>query len=195
MFMKKLKSTIKLVMSGLQQSNFPISYDEQTEIQNNYMEILHKEEKPDRRIRNSDFVGPQSVSLEMVNISSGYEDTTVPNIRKPYTVTDKADGIRKLMFIAQSGKIYLIDVNMRVQFTGVITQNEELFNTIIDGEHVLHNKTGDFINLYLAFDIYYKNGSDVRMLEFINNSELKLQLEKKRVKLKLIPLKNIDLPF
>ena len=36
-------------------------------------------------------------------------DSTIPNIRKGYTVTDKADGLRKLLFINEEGLIYLIN--------------------------------------------------------------------------------------
>ena len=79
-------------------------------------------------------------------------EETSPNIRNNYTVTDKADGLRKLLFVAKEesrkGKIYLIDTNMNVQFTGAKTENKELFNTLIDGEHIVHNKRGEFINLF-----------------------------------------------
>ena len=169
-YLTKIKNVIKMVMAGLQSSNFPISYDEQKTITNNYMEILHPKNTPDRRIRTRDFIGPQSVSLEMAGVSPINDDSRSPNIRKPYTVTDKADGIRKLMFIHKSGKIYFIDVNMNIQFTGVLTQNKEIYNTIIDGEHVMHDKVGKFINLYLAFDIYYLNNKDIRRLPFIKNT-------------------------
>ena len=57
---------------------------------------------------------------------------------------------------------------MNVQFTGVKTDNNELFNTLLDGEHILHNKSGEFINLFAAFDIYFVKGSDVRSFNFIN---------------------------
>jgi hypothetical protein len=56
---------------------------------------------------------------------------------------------------------------MDVMFTGAKTKNEACFNTLIDGELILHNKKGNFINLYAAFDIYYANNSDVRNLTFM----------------------------
>ena len=77
------------------------------------MGILYKE-VPDRRVRPRDFVGPSSISLERPNIAPLEDDINIPNIRLPYTVTDKADGTRKLLMIAES-KIYLIDVNMNIQ--------------------------------------------------------------------------------
>lgn len=160
--MKQFKTSIKYILSGLQQTNYPISIPEQNSVLSNYMQILYKNSPPERRIRNRDFVGPSSISLERPNIAPLQEDTIVPNIRLPYTVTEKADGIRKLLMVNEKGKIYLIDVNMRVQFTGIVSKNKSLFNTIIDGEHVLHDKFGAFINKYLAFDIYYINKRDVR---------------------------------
>ena len=47
-----------------------------------------------------------------MNIVNKEEETNIPNIRKNYTVTDKADGARKLLFVAQNGKLYLITTNM-----------------------------------------------------------------------------------
>jgi len=164
--LKALRSAIKTVMSGLQGTNFPVSYSEQNSVLNNYLNILHRGKKPDRRARTKDFVGPSSISLEQPNIAPLEEGSRVANIRSSYTVTDKADGIRKLLMIGKDGKVYLIDVNMKVQFTGNIAGNRDLFETIIDGEHVLHDKHGKFINRYLSFDIYYKHKEDLRSFPF-----------------------------
>jgi len=167
----KLRETIKYVMSGIQNSNFPISYTEQDNILGEYMHVLYKE-PPARRVRTRDFVGPSSISLERPNIAPLTDDMVVPNIRSPYTVTEKADGIRKLLFINDKGKVYMIDVNMNVQFTGAITKVKEVFNSILDGEHVPHNKYGLFINNYLAFDIYYINKKDLRDQPFYEETEV-----------------------
>jgi hypothetical protein len=42
-----------------------------------------------------------------------------------------------------------------------------LFYTLLDGEHILHDKNGRFINLFAAFDVYYIAGKDVRALHFV----------------------------
>jgi hypothetical protein len=160
-----LRKTIKYVMSGLQETNFPVSYKEQDRVLTEYMHVLYKN-VPQRPVQTKDFVGPSSKSLELPNIVPLNDDIIVPNIRLPYTVTEKADGKRKLLFINGKGAVYLININMNVQFTGDITKKKELFNTIIDGEHVLHDKNGAFINNYLAFDIYYINNKDVRSQPF-----------------------------
>ena len=87
---------------------------------------------------------------------------SVPNIRNNYTVTDKADGIRKLCFVNAKGLIYFITTTMEIEFTGLKTSSEDLKNSILDGEHIIHNKEGGYINLYAAFDIYYIKGKSVR---------------------------------
>ena len=170
------RQTIKFVLSGIQRSNFPISYKEQDSILNEYMHVLYAE-PPDRRIRSRDFVGPSSISLERPNIAPLSADIVVANIRQPYTVTEKADGIRKLLFINKKGKVYFIDINMNVQFTGVVTKEEGLFNSILDGEHVPHDKHGLFINNYLAFDIYYISKKDLRGEPFYEEKEVESSKE------------------
>ena len=58
-------------------------------------------------------------------------------------------------------------MNMNLQFSGCINEDKELFNTIIDGEHILYDKDGNYINLYAAFDIYFVNIKSVRDLPLI----------------------------
>ena len=75
----------------------------------------------------------------MKNIQPINENNNVPNIRNYYTVTDKADGERKLMYISRTGKIYLITTNMEVEYTGIKAKDKEQFNSLLDGEHILHD--------------------------------------------------------
>ena len=58
------------------------------------------------------------ISLDVVRDS----ESNIPNLRNNYTVTDKADGDRKLLYIHESGKIYLITTNMKIEFTGTISE-------------------------------------------------------------------------
>ena len=184
LILEMLKKVIKWVLSGLQNTNYPISYKEQRDVLNLYMRLLYQENyNPNKRIYNSDFIGPSSYTLQMQNISEINDNTTVPNIRKNYTVTEKADGTRHLLYISPNGKIYLINTNMQIIFTGAITKEKLAFNSLIDGELILHDKNGEFINLYAAFDLYYHNNKDVRSWTFIQ--------KKKDENSRLILLKNI----
>ena len=162
-----VRKVIKLVMSGLQGTNFPISYTEQSNILDSYMKVLWGDKhQSGTRILPKNFVGPSQYTLQINNIVPINSSSKIPNIRKHYTVTEKADGERKLLFIATDGKMYFITTNMSVEFTGAVTANKLVHNTIIDGEHIKVNKKGEFINLFAAFDVYYLNNTDVRTLAF-----------------------------
>ena len=168
---KIIKKVSKYILSGLQNTNFPISYPEITSIGKNYLELInarHDDIKP------TDFIGPSSVTLQISNIGESNSNSNIVNIKKNFTVTDKADGDRKLLYINDNGKIYLINTQSNIEFTGAKTENKELFDSLLDGEHIIHNKLGNYINLYAAFDIYFINKKDIRNLEFIsiNKSEL-----------------------
>jgi len=167
-----LRKVIKIILSGLQGTNYPVSYPEQEQVIQNYMKLLYKDEyHPGKRIYPSSFIGPSSYTLERKNIEPVNENSRVPNIRTNYTVTDKADGDRHLMYISDNGKIYLVNTSMNVIFTGATTNEKTVFNSLLDGELILHDKTGKFINLYAVFDIYYVNKKDIRNYSFmpVNN--------------------------
>ena len=169
---QSFRQTIKYVLSGLQKSNYPISYKEMSKVAQEYLTLLHGTNQK-REITSRDFVGPSSISLEIPNIMAKKSD--IPNIRNPYTVTDKADGMRKLLYISKSGNIYLLDTNMNIQFTGCVASN--YFNTLIDGEHVIHDKNGNYINRYLAFDLYYEKKEDWRVFPFTYIEDLKYDIK------------------
>jgi hypothetical protein len=181
-----LNKTIKFVLMGLQGTNFPISYTEQNMVSRSYLRLLYSEkyananssamkkdldtEIANKRIYPSDFVGPSSYTLQLQNIIPISENMNVPNIRENFVVTEKADGERHLMFISDDGKIYLINTNMNIIFTGAVTKEKKIMNSLLDGELIYHNKNGVFINLYASFDIYYLNGRDVRAMQFVPSS-------------------------
>ncbi len=168
LILESLRKVIKFVLGGLQGTNYPISYPEQREVLTSYMKIVHGEDYDQtKRIDNRNFIGPNSSTLQRVNIAPLEENTNQINIRKDFVVTDKADGDRHLMIINNVGKIYLINTNMDVIFTGAKTLNSGSFNTIIDGELISRDKSGVFINLYAAFDIYYLKKVDVRHYTFL----------------------------
>ena len=161
-----IKMVITHILSGLQSTNYPVSYVEQNNIKSEYLSLLYGKEQ-NRQVFTNDFCGPSSYTLQMKHIQELSENVTSPNIRNFYTVTEKADGMRKLLYINGKGKIYLITTGMQVQYTGISITNKKLYNSLLDGEHILHNKKGQFINYYGAFDIYYINGRSVREKSFM----------------------------
>jgi hypothetical protein len=218
--MDNLRKMIKIIMSGMQGTNYPISSSEMRGIQRKYYDLIYPDERHEHResrhsdsesdsdsegegtgagekrskhgdskdkydesrarkilererardrmaapvtLRPKHFIGPSSYTLQMQNIRPIDPDSKVPNIRLNYSVTEKADGQRKLLFIApKTGYVYLIDMNMNIQFTGAVSLNSKLHNSLLDGEHILHSKNGEYINLYLAFDVYFVHKADIR---------------------------------
>lgn len=178
--MAPLRKAIKYVLMGLQGTNYPVSIDEQNDTLIDYMQLLHGPEyNAYKRIYPQNFIGPSSKTLQLDHIIPENDNVALPNIRKNYVVTDKADGERNLMYISPKGKIYLINTNMSVIFTGAITKSEILFNSMFDGELILHNKNHKFINLFAIFDVYYVKGEDVRKLKFIDEDDEKTIYRKK----------------
>ena len=141
-----LKKVIKFVLSGLQGTNYPISYPEQKEVLSTYMKLIWKDKyDPIKRVENKNFIGPNSITLQLINICEKSENSNDTNIREDFVVTDKADGHRHLLIVNETGKIYLINTSMEVIFTGAKTENKDCFNTILDGELIEHDKNGNYI--------------------------------------------------
>ena len=187
--LNQLRKCIRIVLGGLQGSKYPISYGERHSVVESYMRLVHGEnygkdeegkplERPKRIVPN-DFIGPSTYTLQLDNILESAEANKKPNIRKDYTVTDKADGERKLLYIDEAGKIYMIDTNMNVTFTGAKTNEKTIFDTLIDGEHIKTDKNGAAIQLYAAFDVYYIHKKSVREYAFIPRDDEEQNPEKK----------------
>ena len=177
-----IRRCIRIVLSGIQGTNYPIGYGERENVLNSYMKMLHGSHFQNRRVYGRDFIGPQSFTLQIDNIMVENEGANIPNIRRNYTVTEKADGERRMLFVlgpseetaAESGqnkieglgRIYMIDSNMNVIFTGAVCADKTLYNSLIDGEFIKYDKRGNALNLFAAFDIYYYNNKSLRELGF-----------------------------
>lgn len=109
------------------------------------------------------FAAPQPVTLERKNLYK--PDLGVVSILDNYTVTEKADGERCLLFVNSDGRCFFIDSRLNMKFTGVKLNN--LVNTLLDGELITKDKFGNKINMFGAFDIYYYNSADVKSLPLV----------------------------
>lgn len=165
--MELIRKIIRIISGGIQNTNYPISYIEQQNVQYEFMKFIHGPEYKPSIVLPRDFIGPQSVTLQIENIMKTDENTIQPNIRNHYTVTDKADGQRCLLFINENGKIYMIDTNMRIIFTGTYTKQKEIFESLLDGEFIKIDKQHKIVNLYAAFDIYFIKKESVRDKPFV----------------------------
>ena len=176
--MDALRTTIRIVLCGIQQCFYPISFTERDGVMNQYMKLIRQEQDYEyKKINFTErdfskqfvFIGPGSVTLQRENILKK-EGSTAVNVLENYTVTEKADGERKLLFIDGDGRIYLIDSRFNVQFTGMKTDEKTTYHSVLDGELIRFDKEGNPLNLYAAFDIYFVGGKNVREKPFVRGA-------------------------
>ena len=97
------------------------------------------------------YPGPQPATLERPNMAEESEPG-VPNIRGGYNVTDKADGLRCLLYVAENGRIFLVDGGARVYGTGLQVERGAA-GLVLDGEWIKKNRKGESVSHYYGFDI------------------------------------------
>ena len=189
----KMRKCSKFVLMGLQETAFPVSVSDRIEIGMEYLRLTGFNHHMSLS-SNPHFVGPSSYTLQIGNIADNKSpdyNSTLTNIRDNYTVTDKADGERRLFFITSNGLVYLINTNMKMLFSGARTNNKLFYNSLIDGELIAHDKHGTFINLFAAFDVYIVNGKDVRSHVFYRDNADTEGDDKHRNKSRIHILSNI----
>jgi hypothetical protein len=224
---KYIKYVINTILCGIQNTNYPISYDKIEEVRDSYLQVVLNENdykkyidilnqnkktygKYKRNIKYTNyFIGPSSVSLEKKHFENNINENVNGNVLEQnvselkrnvindrisnnvsiynyYTITDKADGLRKLLFIyhvkdknrkyTNTYELYYITTSLKIEYTGITLnvkdinetyQIKELGNTIIDGEYIETDKENNKIDLYKAFDIYFVNNKDIRPNNFI----------------------------
>jgi mRNA capping enzyme/mRNA capping enzyme, catalytic domain len=192
-----LRQQIRVVLGAIQGTNYPIGNKEKAEVLNEYMTIIHGPTYDPNQappIRNRNFIGPSSCTLYQ-NCFLDPENNP-KNILQNYCVTDKADGLRSLLLVTSTGRLYMIDMNMNVIFTGLQLGNSEHKKTfeksILDGEFIKYKKDGSIINLYAAFDIYYAHGDCVSMYYFDRYGTEEQQEDKYRLDLLNIFVEGIN---
>ena len=193
--MAKIRLAVRHVLSGLQDTPYPVSYSEQEQMYNEYMDLLHGEDaesedddettdedvnpkqqrlKQQKKRRKfpiaSDFAIPQPITLQQKHLLPDQPH----NICTDYMVTEKADGQRALLYVSKTGKLFMIKSNMKFVFTGAVTKEPKCFHSLLDGEFILYGKNGQILFLFAAFDIYYigsRNDPHVRPLPLYTTTE------------------------
>jgi SAM-dependent methyltransferase len=135
-----------------------------------YMQAVH----PDARMKHlpSDlkrfFAGPYPVTLESVHVQAPGPGTI--SIFDGYSVTEKADGERFLLFVASDGAMCFISNKMNMYGTGSKV-DPSLAGTLMDGEFVDASKMRTGNKLFAVFDIYLRAGKDLRSLPLIGSGD------------------------
>lgn len=113
------------------------------------------------------FIGPQPITLELKNVVR--DGLVVNTILEDYTVTEKADGERYLMYINKAGVVYFINNKLDVFATGITLNN--IRNTVFDGEYITKDACGKKLKLFAMFDVYFYDDKDVCGLPLISDND------------------------
>ena len=151
---QRLVKGVGEVLRGIQKSPLLIRESVKRQVFAGYKQLA----KTDR------FRGVSTRTLELANMVSQAEPGS-SNIREGYNVTDKADGLRTMGYVTETGRLYLIDNVPTVYETGL--QVEGCANSLVDGEWITRNTANEAIHQYLIFDIYFApGGRDVHGIPF-----------------------------
>ncbi len=147
---KALLQGIGEVLRGIQNNSYLIRNSVKSKVLDGYKKLTGTE----------DFRGASTLTLKLEHVGPLMKGETKQkgkirneNIRYDYNVTDKADGLRALGYVDNNGELYLIDMAMNVIRTGL--RKEKLRNSLVDGEWITEDHRGNFVNMYLIFDIFY----------------------------------------
>jgi hypothetical protein len=177
-----IKSCIE-VYSILNNEEYVVPQSEKAQVLRAYIELVYSTSKSEkfkgkfdisRTLKNAMakpkkyFAGPQPITLEQKNIIK--EDLGVVSIQKDYTVTEKADGERMLLYVHTNGKAYLINNRLDIKYTGAVLNS--IRSSLIDGELISKNSQASGALIYAMFDIYWDNGEDVRSLPLVAKGKL-----------------------
>jgi hypothetical protein len=157
---------IALAMQIRQDAELVLVKDEKHNVIRNFLSLYYFKEDADKEFNqyymrrdkqySRMFPGAKVSTLERVNlIKDASTKERKPYIYKDYTVTDKADGERFILFVDRKGRVYLVDDRMNVLRTDIVVPSLE--STMIDGELVVTFEHGIKVYNYFAFDILYSN--------------------------------------
>lgn len=177
-----LPSIIKMEQA-IYLSSFIMSKKQQKKVINDYYSLVKNDiyvRGFNKNIDKPPLLTPKPITLEKINLLNPDEYGTI-SILDGYTVTEKADGERLLMYINNDGSVYLIDNTYHVIDTG-LKGTKEIFNSLVDGEYITCHKRKDIssVGLFASFDIYYYGGkkcTDFPLIEDKGESRYKYMQE------------------
>lgn len=140
-----------VVYKNIDNSPYPMDMHTKSEVVRGYNALLPKK---------LGFIGPKPVTFTWENLLQPSEGRV--SAITGYSVTDKADGDRVLLYIDKDGKVFMMNSRFEVRFTGHTVPG--FANSIFDGEYVDKFKISGSNSvqvqtaLFLGFDAYYVKG-------------------------------------
>lgn len=150
----------------------PLKKEYQQSILKDYMNLIRSVFSSNAKLDNNiAMFAPKPATLEKHNLASIKESYGITvSIFENYAVTEKADGLRFLLYINDESKAFLIETSSKqVRGCNITT---ELKNCLLDGELVLcqDRLLNNSKDLFAIFDIYYYNNKKITQLPLLDDS-------------------------
>lgn len=139
---------LEMITKIIQQSSFVISESTKQNVLSNYRELVGSKDN------DTGLYTRNPVTLEVRDITK--------NLPNQYSVTDKADGERNFMII-HNKRVYFINTNLEVKYSGIELKISKYDDTILDGEFILIKSRNR--QMFMAFDCLFVSGDDIRNVE------------------------------
>ena len=152
----------------------PLKKEYQENILKDYMTLIQSIFSSNAKLNNNIVMfAPKPATLEKHNLASIKESYGITaSIFENYAVTEKADGLRFLLYINNEGKAFLIETsNKQVRGCNITTT---LKNCLLDGELVLcqDRLLNNSKDLFAIFDIYYYDNKKITHLPLLDDNSL-----------------------
>lgn len=163
----ELMDALILLCQIVEGTPYPLVKNKQEEVADAYQFIINQIITRPKYVKKDapkyHFFAPKPVTLEKMNVVDPLAGYGIISILAGYTVTEKADGERMLLYVHSDGRVYMLNNSMDVRMTGLKVTSERLYGTILDGELVTFDKRHDGSpkDLFLAFDLYVLKGENV----------------------------------
>ena len=152
----------------------PLKKEYQQSILKDYMSLIRPLFSSNAKLDdNIVMFAPKPATLEKHNLASIKESYGITaSIFENYAVTEKADGLRFLLYINNEGKAFLIETsNKQVRGCNITTT---LKNCLLDGELVLcqDRLLNNSKDLFAIFDIYYYDNNKITHLPLLDDNSV-----------------------
>ena len=152
----------------------PLKKEYQENILKDYMTLIQSIFSSNAKLNdNIVMFAPKPATLEKHNLASIKESYGITaSIFENYAVTEKADGLRFLLYINNEGKAFLIETsNKQVRGCNITTT---LKNCLLDGELVLcqDRLLNNSKDLFAIFDMYYYDNKKITHLPLLDDNSV-----------------------
>jgi hypothetical protein len=161
---RQMFNLMNVIIKVITKSDRILSKSKTLRVITNYLTLVHSKKFANlseivERDPKSIFLTYQPVTLEQTNLMSK-ERLGTTSVLQDYTVTEKADGERALIFVDSDECVYMLNNRMLLrQLTGTAPG---MGNTLLDAEFIHKDKFGEILNMLAVFDVYFMKGNDVR---------------------------------